>query len=149
MHMKTFGRSITLALAFSLGLLAQAASAEPLMTLVGFAESAYDNRASDEIVIKVTRTDQDPSTEDQELTVDLVAAGDAVENEDYRFSLNGTDGKPGRITFAPGVRERLVTIRVIRKPGASKKLQLSLSNPSGPTTAVTGENPTATVTILN
>jgi hypothetical protein len=150
MTMKTFSRNITVALAIVLGgLVARTASAEPLMTVVGFTESAYDNRAGNAIAVKVTRTDQDPATESVPLTVDLaVAGGTAVENVDYRFA-DGADGKPGRITFAPGVREKVIVIYALAVPGSNKTLQLALSNPAGPAASVTGDNPTATVTIVN
>jgi hypothetical protein len=146
--MKTIASRITIALGLAFGGAALPAAAEPLMTLVGFEAANYENRGSNEIVVRITRTDQDAAAEDQELTVDLAAGGDAIENVDFRFSARDSDGKPGRITFAPGVKERIVTVYVLQG-GQGKKLQLSLSNPSSPGTAVTGENPSAVITFVN
>lgn len=145
--MKTFARSITLALGLSVGaLFALPAGAEPLQTLVGFSASDYDTGNSDVVVVKITRNDQDPAAETEEVTVDLVVGGDAVENVDYRFAGNPNDGNPGRLSFGPGVKERTLTIHALRK-GEAKKLQLSLSNPAGGGSPVTGENANATVSL--
>ena len=150
--MNTLGKRVARSVAVLLlaGLACLPAAAEPLMTVVDFAQASYDDKATNAIVVKITRTDQDPATENQEFVVDCtLAGGNAVENVDYRFAFSGSVWNLGRITFPPGVREQAFTIYTMKTPGPNKTLKLSLSNPSGPASAVTGENPVATVTIIN
>jgi hypothetical protein len=152
MEMKTLGKYATLAMAALMlgGLGTRAAMAEPLLTVVGFAKAAYDDRAGNEIVVKITRVDQDPATENEPFAVDCVlAGGNAIENQDYRFAFNGAVWNLGRVTFPPGVHELAFTIHTTKTPGPNKTLQLSLSNPSGPASVVTGDNPVTTITIVN
>ena len=125
-------------------LLAVPAYAEPLMTLVGFDRGAYSDGASSEIVVKITRVDQDPATENEPFTVECTLnGGTAVENVDYR--VQGV----GKIVFAPGVREQSLSIQTMKSGGADKTLVIGLSNPSGAMPVVTGENPVAQITIVN
>jgi hypothetical protein len=115
-----------------------------------FAQAAYDDRASNEIVVKLTRIDQDPATESEAITVDCgVTGGTAVENVDYRFGFNGSVVGLGRITFPPGVHEQAFSIYTVKSPGPNKTLQIGCSNPAGPAPAVTGQNPVAQITIVN
>ena len=53
------------------------------------------------------------------------------------------------MTFPPGVKEQSFTITTIKYPGPNKTLRFQLSNPEGPRATVTGNNPMATVTIVN
>jgi hypothetical protein len=118
--------------------------AEPLLTLVGFGQGAYNDAASSEIVVKIMRVDQDPATENEQFTVECTLnGGTAVENVDYR--VQGL----GRVVFPPGVREQSVSIQTMKSGGADKTLLIGLSNPSGPAPVVTGENPVAQITIIN
>jgi hypothetical protein len=124
--------------------LALSARAEPLLTVVGFAQGAYDDGASSEIVVKITRVDQDPATENEQFTVECTLnGGTAVENVDYR--VQGL----GKIVFPPGVREQSFSVQTMKSGGADKTLLIGLSNPIGATPVVTGENPVAQITIIN
>jgi hypothetical protein len=150
--MNSLAKNVTVALAVLMpaSVLTLPAQAEPLLTVVGFAQAAYDDRASNEIVVKLTRIDQDPATESDAITVDCgVTGGTAVENVDYRFSFNGSVGGLGRITFPPGVHEQAFSIYTVKSPGPNKTLQIGCSNPAGPAPAVTGQNPVAQITIVN
>jgi hypothetical protein len=76
------------------------ANAEPLLTVLGFAQAAYNDSASSEIVVKLTRADQDPATQAEAFTLDCaVTGGTAVENVDYRLAFNGSMPGLGTITF--------------------------------------------------
>ena len=136
---------------FSLLMLAAlSAHAEPLLTVVGFAQGAYDDRASSEIVVKVTRVDQDPATQSQPFEVDVtLSGGTAVQDVDYRLGFNGALRGLGRITLPPGVSELSFSVHTLKSAGADKTLLIGLSNPTGPAPVVTGENPVAQITILN
>ncbi len=150
--MKALAKNVTVALAVLMpaSVLTLPVQAEPLLTVVGFAQAAYDDRASNEIVVKLTRIDQDPATENEEITVDCgVTGGTAVENVDYRFGFNGSVVGLGRITFPPGVHEQAFSIYTVKSPGPNKTLQIGCSNPAGPAPAVTGQNPVAQITIVN
>lgn len=137
------------ALAFAAGPF-QSAMAEPLMTLFSFAQSAYDDSKSNEIVVRITRSDQDPGAESEEFTVNCaVTGGDAVENRDYTLSFNGSMWAFGKVRFSPGVREQSFTIYTRKVPGPARTLRLALSDPTGDAPAVIGSNPTTTVTIVN
>jgi hypothetical protein len=125
-------------------------NAEPLMTLFTFSQSAYDDRGGNEIVVTITRTDQDPATENQEFAVNCqLTGGDAVANQDYRLSFNGAMWGLGKVTFPPGVHEQSFTVYTYNTSGPNKTLTLALSDPQGPAPVVTGENPTTSVTIVN
>jgi hypothetical protein len=120
------------------------AHAEPLVTVVGFAQAAYSDAGSNEIVVKITRLDQDPATESEQFSVDCTLnGGTAVENVDYR--VQGL----GKIVFPAGVREQSLSIQTMKSGGGDKTLLIGLSNPVGPTPVVTGENPVAQITIVN
>src|SRR5262249_11574861 len=125
-------------------------SAEPLMTLFTFSQSAYNDSAGSEIVVTISRTDQDPATEDQQFTVNCqLTGGNAVANQDYRLSFNGAMWSLGKVTFPPGVHDQSFTIYTYKTSGPNKTLTLALSDPEGPAPAVTGDNPTTSVTIVN
>jgi hypothetical protein len=47
------------------------------------------------------------------------------------------------------VHKLAFTIHTVKTPGPNKTLQRSLSNPSGPASVVTGDNPVTTITIVN
>jgi hypothetical protein len=149
--MKALEKMMTLSLAvFTAGLLALPVKAEPLLTTVGFAKGAYSDGASNEVVVKITRIDQDPATESEAFSVDCaVTGGSAVENVDYRFGFNGSVTGLGTITFPPGVREQAFSVYTIKTQGPNKTLQIGCSNPTGPAAVVTGENPVAQITIVN
>ena len=126
------------------------AHAEPLLTVLGFAQGAYDDTASSEIVVKITRVDQDPATESQPFAVDCtLSGGTAVENVDYRLVFNGTMQGLGTVTFPPGVHELAFSIHTLKNAGSNKTLLIGLSNPAGAAPVVTGENPVAQITIVN
>jgi hypothetical protein len=139
------------AAAFALAiLLALPVQAEPLMTVVGFAQGEYSDRASSEIVVKITRVDQDPATENEQFTVDCTLnGGTAVENVDYRLAFNDSMQGLGKVVFPPGVREQAFSVHTLKAGATDKTLLIGLSNPSGPAPAVTGENPVAQITIVN
>ena len=121
------------------------ANAEPPLTVMGFAKAAYNDSASSEVVVTLTRVDQDPATANEAFTLDCaVTAGTAVENVDYRLAPG-----LGTITFAPGVAEQTITVYTVRNPGPAKTLVIGCSNPSGPAPAATGEHPVAHITIVN
>jgi len=151
--MNTFGKIVGVVWVGALTIAAIAvhpASAEPLLTLFTFSQGAYDDRASNEIVVTITRTDQDQATENQQFTVNCqLTGGDAVANQDYRVSFNGAMWGLGKVTFPPGVHEQSFTIYTYKTSGPNKKLTLALSDPEGPAPAVTGDNPTTNVTIVN
>jgi hypothetical protein len=66
-EMKALEKMMTLSLAvFTAAMFALPVKAEPLVTTVGFAKSAYGDGATNEIVVKITRTDQDPATANKE-----------------------------------------------------------------------------------
>jgi hypothetical protein len=126
--------------------------AEPLLTLFGFSEGAYaDTVTSNSVVLTITRTDQDPeATDNQNFTVDCkFIGGTAIENEDYRLSFKWPTSGVWKVSFPPGVKEQSFTIYTIKKPGPNKTLRFQLSDPDGPRAAVTGNNPSTTVTIVN
>lgn len=124
--------------------------AEPLLTVVGFAQGAYDDGASSEIVVKISRVDQDPATQSQPYEVDVtLSGGTAVQDVDYRLGFNGALKGLGRITLPPGVSELSFSVHTLKSAGADKTLLIGLSNPTGPAPVVTGENPVAKITILN
>ena len=151
--MNTFGKIVGVVGVGALTMVAVAehpARAEPLMTLFTFSQSAYNDRAGSEIVVTITRTDQDQATENQQFTVNCQLTGsDAVANQDYRLTFNGAMWGLGKVTFPPGVREQSFTIYTYKSSGPNKTLTLALSDPEGPAPTVTGDNPTTTVTIVN
>ena|SRR2546430_15047167 len=149
--MKALEKTMKLSLAvLTAGLLVLPVRAEPLVTTVGFAKGAYSDGATNEVVVKITRTDQDPATESEAFSVDCaVTGGTAVENIDYRFGFNGGLTALGTITFPPGVREQAFSVYTIKTPGPNKTLQIGCSNPTGPAPVVTGVNPVAQITIVN
>ena len=127
-------------------------NAEPLMTMFEFSKGAYsDTLATNSIVVTITRADQDPdATDDQNFTVDCkMIGGTAMENQDYRLSFAWPASGIWKVTFPPGVKNQSFTITTIKHPGPNKTLRFQLSNPEGPRATVTGNNPTATVTIVN
>ena len=126
--------------------------AEPLLTIFGFSKGAYaDTVTSNSVVLTITRTDQDPeATDNQNFTVDCkFIGGTAIENEDYRLSFKWPTSGVWKVSFPPGVKEQSFTIYTIKKPGPNKTLRFQLSDPDGPRPAVTGNNPSTTVTIVN
>ena len=127
-------------------------NAEPLMTIFDFSKGTYaDTLTTNSVVVTITRSYQDPgATDDQNFTVDFkVIGGTAVENLDYRLSFTMPASGIWKVTFPPGVKEQSFTITTIKHPGPNKTLRFELSNPEGPRAAVTGNNPTSTVTIVN
>jgi len=130
------------------------AQAEPLMTVVGFAQEAYNDRASSDILVRITRVDQDPVTESEQVSVECTLnGGTAVENVDYRLVFDGSMKALGTVVFPPGVREQSFRVQTMKSGGADKTLLIGLSNPAGPpagpASVVTGENPVAQITIVN
>src|SRR5947207_1687524 len=80
------------------------AMAEPLMTMFAFSQAAYKDGASNEIVVTIKRTDQDPATENETFTVKcVVTGGDATENQDFTLGFNGSMWEFGKVRFLPGV----------------------------------------------
>ncbi len=126
---------------------------EPMPTLIGFDRGTYDDRASSEIVVRITRVDQEPSIgENEEFSVECtINGGTAVEGVDYDLVFDGAVQGLGTITFPPGVLEQTFTIRALKGAGTEKStektLVIRLSNPTGPAPVETGENPVAKITI--
>ena len=126
------------------------ARAEPLMTIFTFAKSTYDDSKSHEVIVTINRTDQDPATENEEFTINCqVTGGDAIAPRDYSSSFNGSTWGFGKIRFPPGVRKQSFAIYTYKTTGPSKTIKLALSDPEGPAPAVTGDNPTTSITIVN
>jgi hypothetical protein len=127
-------------------------NAEPLMTIFDFSKGAYtDTLTTNSVVVTITRADQDPGATDNEpFTVDVKKiGGTAMENQDYRLGFTWPASGIWKVTFPPGVKEQSFTITTIKHPGPNTTLRFELSNPEGPRSSVTGNNPTATVTIVN
>ena len=142
--------AVTSLAGFSTALMVHTASAEPLLTVLGFAQAAYNDSASNEVVVKLVRVDQDPATQAEAFSLDCaVTGGTAVENVDYRLSFNGSMSGLGTVTFPPGVPEQTFTIYTMKNAGPSKTLQIGCANPTGPAPVVTGDSPTARITIVN
>jgi hypothetical protein len=149
--MNTFRKLFALGIAPLLGALwCQPALAEPLMTIFSFSQSGYDDTATNEVIVTVTRTDQDQATEDQQFTVNCqITGGDAVPSRDYNLGFNGGVWSLGKLTFPPGVHQLAFAVYTYKTTGANKTLRLALSDPDGPAPAVTGTNAVSTVTIVN
>jgi hypothetical protein len=122
---------------------------EPMPTLIGFDRGTYDDRASSQIVVRITRIDEEPSSgEGEQFSVECtIDGGTAVRGVDYRLVFDGAVQDLGNITFPPGVRERTFTISALRGDGTQKTLTIGLANPAGATPVATGANPVARVTI--
>jgi hypothetical protein len=122
---------------------------EPMPTLIGFDRGTYDDSASSEIVVRITRVDQEPSTGvNEQFSVECtINGGTAVEGVDYRLVFDGAVQGLGTITFPPGVHEQTFTIEALKGEGTEKTLVIGLSNPTGPAPVETGENPVAKITI--
>lgn len=147
--MTSFKRYAVAVLATLVLVAALPARAEPMPTLVGFNRSTYNNGASSDVVVKITRIDQEPSTGDNEqFYVDCtVLGGTAVEGVDYRLVFNGAVQHLGTITIPAGVREQTFTVRALKGARTGKTLVLGLSNPKGSSPVATGENAVAKITI--
>lgn len=134
------------------GFCSSAAKAEPLMTIFEFSQPAYtDTATTNSIVVTVTRADQDPGAAANAFAVHCtVIGGTAEENKDYRLRLTPPASRVWKLNFVPGVKEQSFTINTVKRPGAANKtLQLQLSEPEGSGAAITGNNATTTVTIVN
>ena len=125
------------------------ARGEPMPTLIGFDRGTYDDSGSSQIVVRITRVDQEPSTgENEPFTVDCaISGGTAVRDVDYRLVFDGTVKGLGTITFPPGVLEQRFTIRTLKGAGAPKTLVIGLTDPAGAAPVETGENAVARITI--
>ena len=125
------------------------ARGEPMPTLIGFDRGTYDDSGSSQIVVRITRVDQQPSTgENEQFTVECtISGGTAVRDVDYRLVFDGTVQGLGTITFPPGVLEQRFTIRALKGAGSQKTLVIGLTNPAGPSPVETGENAVARITI--
>ena len=122
---------------------------EPMPTLIGFDRGTYDDRASSQIVVRITRIDQEPSSgKDEQVSVECtINGGTAVRGVDYRLDFDGAVQGLGTITFPPGVLERRFTISVLKGAGTEKTLVIGLTNPTGPTPVALGDNAVAKITI--
>jgi hypothetical protein len=151
--MKSFKRFAVAALAvFILGAgLTLPVRGEPMPTQIGFDRSTYDDSASSEIVVRITRVDQEHTPgEDEQYSVECtINGGTAVEGVDYRLVFDGAVKGLGTITFLPGVREQTFTIKALNGAGVEKTLVIGLSNPTGAGAypVETGKNPEAKITI--
>ena len=125
------------------------ASAEPMPTLIGFDRGTYDDSASSQIVVRITRVDQEPNTGvNEQFSVECtISGGTAVRGVDYRLGADGGVQGCGTITFPPGVHERSFTITALKGAGTEKTLVLGLKNPAGASLVETGENSVARITI--
>ena len=148
--MKSFNR---FALAYAVFVLAAgytlSASAEPMPTLIGFDRGTYDDSASTQIVVTITRVDQEPSLGvNEQFSVECtIKGGSAVRGVDYRLGPDGGGQGCGTITFPPGVLERSFTITALKGAGTEKTLVIGLSNPTGAALVETGANSVARITI--
>jgi hypothetical protein len=148
--MKSFNR---FAVAYVVFMLAAgttlSASAEPMPTLIGFDRGTYDDSASSQIVVRITRVDQEPNTGgNEQFSVECtINGGTAVRGVDYRLGVDGGVQSCGTITFPPGVLERSFTITALKGAGTEKTLEIGLRNPTGASLVETGENSVARITI--
>ena len=122
---------------------------EPMPTLIGFDRSTYDDRASSQIVVRITRDDPEPSVgASEEFSVDCtITGGTAAEGVDYRLVFDGAVHGLGTITFPPGVRVKTFTISALKGAGVGKTLEIGLTNPKGPAPVEMGNNAVAKITI--
>ncbi len=122
---------------------------EPMPTQVGFDRSTYDDSASSEIVVRITRVDQEHTPgEEQQFSVECtINGGTALEGVDYRLVFDDAVHGLGSISFPPGVREQTFTIKALKGAGTEKTLVIGLSNPTGSYPVETGKNPEAKITI--
>lgn len=125
------------------------ASAEPMPTLLGFDRGTYDDSASSQIVVRITRVDQEPNTGvNEQVSVECtINGGTAVRGVDYRLGPDAGVQGCGIITFPPGVLERSFTITALKGAGTEKTLVIGLRNPTGASLVETGENSVARITI--
>lgn len=121
---------------------------EPMPTLIGFDRSTYDDRASSQIVVRITRDDPEPSVgASEEFSVDCtITGGTAAEGVDYRLVFDGAVPGLGTITFPPGVRVKTFTINAL-SAGMGRTLEIGLTNPKGPAPVEVGNNAVAKITI--
>lgn len=121
---------------------------EPMPTLIGFDRSTYDDRASSQIVVRITRVDPEPSVgASEEFSVDCtITGGTAAEGVDYRLVFDGAVQGLGTITFPPGVRVKTFTINAL-SAGMGRTLEIGLTNPKGPAPVEVGNNAVAKITI--
>jgi hypothetical protein len=122
---------------------------EPMPTLIGFDRGTYDDSASSQIVVRITRVDEEPSVgENAQVSVECtIGGGTAVEGVDYRLVFDGAVKGLGTITFPPGVRETTFTISAVKCAGTQKTLVIGLTNATGPAPVTTGDNSVAKITI--
>jgi hypothetical protein len=122
---------------------------EPMPTVIGFDRGTYDDSASRQIVVRITRVDQEPSLgENEQFSVECtINGGTAVQGVDYRLVFDGAVQGLGTITFPPGVREQRFTISALKGAGTEKTLVIGLTNPTGPAPVELGDNPVAKITI--
>jgi hypothetical protein len=121
---------------------------EPMPTLFGFDRCTYDDRASSQIVVRITRVDPEPSVgASEEFSVDCtITGGTAAEGVDYRLVFDGAVQGLGTITFPPGVRVKTFTINAL-SAGMGRTLEIGLTNPKGPAPVEVGNNAVAKITI--
>jgi len=127
-------------------------AAEPLSVAFQFSSPTYaDTAKTNSIVVKIVRVDQDPDAKDSDpYTVDCkMVGGSAVENDDFSLSVQFPPSGVWKVTFPPGVNEQSFTVYTVKKPGPNKTFRLSLENPDGPRSAITGNNPSTLITIVN
>src|SRR5215467_12351770 len=120
---------------------------EPMPTSIGFDRGTYDDSASSQIVVRITRVDQEPNEGvNKQFSVECtIDGGTAVRGVDYRLGLDGGVQGCGTITFPPGVLERSFTITALKGAGAEKTLVIELRNPRGAAFVETGENSVARI----
>ena len=148
--MKSFNRfAITYAVSMLAAATTLSASAEPMPTLIGFDRGTYDDSASSQIVVRITRVDQEPSTGvNEQVSVECtINGGTAVRGVDYRLGPDGGVQGCGTFTFPPGVLERSFTITALKGAGTEKTLVIGLRNAAGAALVETGENSVARITI--
>ena len=121
---------------------------EPMPTLIGFDRSTYDDRASSQIVVRITRVDPEPSVgASEEFSVNCtITGGTAAEGVDYRLVFDGAVQGLGTITFPPGVREKSFTISAL-SAGMGRTVEIGLTNPQGPAPVEVGNDAVAKITI--
>jgi hypothetical protein len=131
---------------------------EPMPTQIGFDRGTYDDSASSQIVVTITRVDQEPNLGvNEQFSVECtIDGGTAVRGVDYRIDGGGVDYRIGldgsvpgcgTITFPPGVLVRSFTITALKGAGTEKTLVIGLRNPMGAALVETGENSVARITI--
>ena len=99
------------------------ASAEPMPTLLGFDRGTYDDSGSRQIVVRITRVDQEPNTGvNEQFSVECtINGGTAVRGVDYRLGLDGGVLLPTHREASDQLRARCGKRAGVRGPAATAR----------------------------